>query len=109
MVEHVNTGRYVVQEGDTPRSVAEFVYRDGSLYHVLLKKNPFEWYEGDTVVVPNKAGRKTVVVEGETINDIILRMFRNQPVHLYLERFYRWNGGEDYMPEAGDVVYVPER
>lgn len=109
MVNHVNTGRYKVQSGDTPRSVAEMVYRDGSLYHVLLKSNPFEWNEGDTIFVPNKAGRETEMKVDEAIFDVIERMFPNQPIHYYIERFYAWNGGNECSPEVGDIVYVPER
>lgn len=109
MVKHVNTGRYSLRQGDNPRSVAEYVYRDGSLYHVLLKANPFEWDEGDTVFIPNKPGRETEVKQDEVVFDVIRRMFPNQPIHLYLDKFYGWNGGEDYSPQAGDVVYVPNR
>lgn len=109
MVRHVNTGRYKVREHDTPRSVADAVYRDGSLYHVLLKANPFEWEVGDTIFIPNKAGRETEMKVDEAVFDAIGRMFPNQPIHYYVDRFFMWNGGDDYVPEEGDTVYVPER
>lgn len=109
MVEHVNIGRYKVQEGDTPRSVAYLAYRNGDMYAQVLKANPYEWSTGDTVLVPNKKGRLTIVRAGEDFAAVIKRMFPTQPQHIYTERFYQWNGGESYEPLEGDEVFVPER
>lgn len=109
MIEHVNIGRYTVQQGDTPRTVADLAYRNGDMYVRVMKENPHEWEEGDIVLVPNKKGRLTDVLPGEDVGDIISRMFPGQPPHIYIERFYLWNGGYDYVPEEGDQVYVPER
>jgi len=110
MINHVNVGIYTVQEGDTPQSVAKLVYNDVRLYTSLLKDNPESaWSAGMQIEVRNKQGRTTEVRPEEDVIDIIRRMYSNQPVHLYIDRFYEWNGGKGYAPEAGDIVYVPER
>jgi hypothetical protein len=109
MVTHTNTGIYVIKDGDTPHSVANYVYNDKTMYHVLIKENPQDWVPGFPIEVPNKKGRQTEVLPEEGAFDVIRRMFPNQPIHLYLDRFYGWNGGDEYQPEAGDFVYVPER
>lgn len=109
MITHINTGTYTLQDGDTPHSVSNYVYGDKTLYHVLLKANPSEWAIGFPIEVPNKKGRQTEVLQDESSFDVIRRMFPNQPIHLYLDKFYGWNGGEDYVPAEGDIVFVPER
>lgn len=110
MITHVNIGVYTLKEGDTPQTVAKIAYNDVNMYTTLLKDNEdYMWDTGLQIQVRNKKGRTTEVQPGEDAVEIIRRMFQNQPVHLYLDRFYEWNGGRDYVPEAGDVVFVPER
>lgn len=110
MVYHVNIGTYVLKEGDTPRSVAELAYKDGNMYTALTKANlGSNWEPGETVKVPNKKGRETVVEDGESTRQVIQRMFKNDPPHIYFDKFLAWNGGEQAEFMTGKKVYVPER
>lgn len=109
MIERRSHGTFLLQDGDTPRSVAEVVYGDGSRYAILLKYNPEQWVPGTRIEVPNKAGRSTTVEDGEQTRDLIARMFKNQPVHLYLKRYYQWNGMREATDLVGETVFIPER
>jgi hypothetical protein len=105
----VSDGQYLLREHDTPRSVAELVYGDGAKYQVLLAKNAFLWESGRRIEVPNKRGRISQFVAGESPMQLIARMFPNQPVHLFLPKFFLWNGGQEHELVEGDIVFIPER
>jgi hypothetical protein len=105
----VSDGLYKVREGDQPRSIAARVYGDGSKYSMLLAANPHT-NAGTQIIVPNVKGRTTEVeYDGESPQEIIRRLFPNQPIHMYLQRFYTWNGGEDAELMLGEMVFVPDR
>lgn len=105
-VTHVLHGVYRLSPGEEPRDVASKVYGDGSRYHILIKHNP-DWVS--PVTVPNKAGRTTIVRAGEEAKDLVSRMFPNQPVHLYEERYRDWNASILPQDIVGESVFVPER
>lgn len=109
-VEHVDHGLYLLNDGDTPMSVARRVY-GGDVHKVksLLDANPADWTEVYRVVVPGKKGRTAIVGEGESPHDLIRRMFPNQPMSIYLQPFFTWNGGQEMHLTPGELVYVPER
>lgn len=102
-------GYYYVRAKDTARSVSGVVYGDQNQYSKLLKANPDAWERGDLIVVPGVAGRVDNVHKGETTTRVIQRMFPGQPVHLYQNRFYAWNGGSGRQFAGGEVVFVPHR
>lgn len=109
MIEHVNDGLYLLNPGDDASVVARRTYGDVHKSVVILKANLGDWDQMDRVVVPNKKGRTTQIQEGEAPRDTIMRMFPNQPPHLYLLQYSIWNGGEDGWLRPGDTVFVPER
>jgi len=110
MIYHVNIGKYVLKEGDTPRSVAEVVYKDGSMYTTLTTHNKeLEWEPGNIVQVPNKKGRETTVEDGESTRQVLQRMYRHDPPHIYFNKFLDWNGGLHAEELSGQTVFVPER
>jgi hypothetical protein len=105
----VTEGYYYVRPGDTARSVAGVVYGDKNRYAGLLKANPEIWNEGDLITVPGVSGRVANIHTGESATRLISRIFPNQPVHLYQNRFYAWNGGAGRKFEGGEVVFIPNR
>ncbi len=106
----VSHGYYVLQTGDDAQQVAHNLYGDVHKSNVLLEANKnTEWTPGNTIVVPNKKGRQSVYKDGESPQQVIERLFPGQPVHLYLNRYFLWNGGHEFPPKSGDFVYVPER
>lgn len=108
-VEIIGDGYFLLEDGQSPQMVSEIVYNHSSHYAILLKANdPDAWYAGNHVVVPNKKGRRTVVREGESMVEIIKRLYPFQPPHLYIERFYRWNGNQDASALEGQMVFIPE-
>jgi len=109
MIEHVNDGLYLLNPGDDAQRVARRVYGDVHKSNVLLTANPTNWDELDRVIVPNKKGRVTRLLAGESPKDTVQRMFPNQLPHLYLLQYSIWNGGNDAWLVEGDLVYVPER
>jgi len=110
MIYHVNIGRYILKNDDTPRSVAEDVYSDGNMYTVLTKNNvDSSWEQGEVIFVPNKKGRETVVQEGESTKQVIQRMYRHDPPHVHLQKFLLWNANLHAESLVGETVYVPER
>lgn len=107
-VEFVKDGTFRLSEGESPREVAEKVYGDSSRYQILLKYND-NWETLETVVVPNKGGRTDIVRTDDTLKSLVKRMFPNQPVHLYEDRYMVWNAG--LLPEnlVGHTIFIPER
>jgi hypothetical protein len=106
----VNEGYYYVRKGDTAKIVAQRVYGgDGHKSSVLLKANPEIWDEESFITVPGVDGRVANILPGESPASVIRRMFPGQPVHLYQDRFFVWNGGKDRTFEGGGLVFVPER
>lgn len=108
-VTQVDYGLYLLNSGDTASSVARRVYGDVHKATVVLAANDGPWEDLEHVVVPNKKGRCTTVQGGESPQQLIERMFPNQPVSIYLAPFFMWNGGEYMKLLPGDVVFVPER
>lgn len=108
-VVQVNEGYYRFNVGETASSIARRVYGDVHKASALLRANEEDWEDLEQVVVPNKKGRVTQVQEGESVQRIIARMFPNQPVSIYMQPFFLWNGGEHIKLLPGDSVYVPER
>lgn len=106
-VTKVDEGLYVVRHHDTPKSVASLLYQNPLHYQTLLKHNPGVWNEGEHVKVPNRKGRVTTWLEGESIERMLKRMFPNQPVHIFRKLFDKWNA--DGKIEPGATVFVPER
>jgi len=103
-------GYYLLGEGQGPSEVAAAVYGNVNKYAEISTVNSdLEWLPGTHILVPNKEGRTTVVQENETTFEVISRMFPNQPVHLYLDRFYMWNDGFDAEDLVGVMVFIPER
>lgn len=110
MIHRMTSGVYRLRKGDTPRKVAELVYGDGNKSSVLLQANPEHWMDGDALQVPNKAGIATQVkYDGESAAECIRRMFPDQPTHIYMDKFFLWNGGQTEELQAGDLVFVPDR
>lgn len=107
-VTKVDEGLYVVRHHDTPKSIASLLYQNPLHYQTLLKNNPDDPFnEGEHIKVPNKKGRVTIWQEGETIEQLLKRMFPNQPVHIFRQLFDKWNADGEIEP--GSVVFVPER
>lgn len=101
-------GLWTLKEGDTPRTIAQYVYGDGHRYADLLKANKDrEWVPGAQVVVPNKNCYSTFVREGESPHDVIRRLFPNQMPHLFIDRFLEWNGGTVDL-EVNQFVCIPQ-
>jgi hypothetical protein len=110
MVNHVNTGLYILGLGQTPHDVSRSVYGDPSKYHILLKENQHsEWDAGDIIKVPNKKGRTAVVEQGETTIQFISRVFRGNMAHQYLDKYLLWNDGFLVEELVGTEVFIPER
>lgn len=110
MVENTNTGTYILSEGETPSQVSLTVYGDTYKVPLLLKENSdIEWKSGESVVIPNKKGKTTVVQEGETTNSLLARMFSGQPTYLYVQLYLKWNAGIIAEELVGREVFVPER
>ena len=42
------------------------------------------------------------------MTEVIARLYPFQPTHLYIERFYRWNGNKDASALEGQMVFIPE-
>jgi hypothetical protein len=108
-VTTVNSGLYLLNYGEDATAVARRVYGDVHKAADLIRANPGDWEELERVEVPNKKGRITCVEEGEGPQSIIRRMFPNQPESIYLQPFFKWNGGEDFPPAPGELVFIPER
>lgn len=110
MVESTNTGTYILSEGETPAQVSLTVYGDTYKVPLLLKENSgIKWEAGESVVIPNKKGRTTVVQEGETTNSLLARMYGGQPTYLYVQLYLKWNAGIIAEDLVGREVFVPER
>ena len=101
-VERVDHGLYLLNAGDNASTVARKVY-GGDVHKVraIMEANPADWSDLERVVVPNKQGRVTTVLEGEQAQAVIRRMFPNQPESIYLQPFFTWNGGKDMRLKAG--------
>lgn len=108
-VTKIDYGLYFFDEDDDATSVARRVYGDPHKSVIILKANPGDWADQSRLVVPNKKGRITLMMEGESVQQCIARMFPNQPVSIFLAPFFKWNGGEDLPPGPGELVFVPER
>lgn len=109
MIHEMRHGLYKLQAGDNPRKVAEKVYGDGSKASVLLSANPEAWMTGDTIEVPNKPGKATQVrYDGQSAAELIRTMFPEQPTHIFIDTFFKWNGGRDDLV-MGDLVFLPNR
>lgn len=107
-VTKVDTGRYILREGDDPQHVAQVVYNDRLKYQTLLRANPLcNWEPGKVVEVPGRKGRITEVQENESRDDVLKRMFPGQMHQLYRSYFDRWNGSVENL--VGRLVFVPER
>lgn len=103
-------GFYLLGEDESPAKISEAVYGDPRKYAEIIKSNTsIAWEPGVQILIPNKAGRTTVVQENETTFELIRRMFPEQPTHLYLDRFYLWNDGCEAEDLVGQVVFIPER
>jgi len=103
-------GVYRLRKGDNARKVAELVYGDQNKASVLLQANPEAWIEGDAIQVPNKAGVATQVrYDGQSPAELIRTMFPEQPTHIFMDKFYLWNGGQDELLQMGDLVFLPNR
>jgi hypothetical protein len=109
IVEHVNIGRYFYDGYESPQEVANTVYGDAHRYPAILKANPDGLEAGTWIDVPNKKGRQSKVLEGESTTQFIQRLYKGQPTHLYVDRYLMWNG--NFMAEdlVGMVVFIPER
>lgn len=105
----VTEGYYYVCKGDTAKSVALALYGDSHKSAQLKKANPEEWEPGTFISVPGIRGRVANLHTGESATAVIKRMFPGQPTHLYLHRFFLWNGGPDRNIAGGGLVFVPER
>ena len=105
-VTKVDEGLFVIREHDTPHSVAHTVYGDGHRYPAIIKANREDWEEGEQIKVPNKKGRVTIY-DDVSVEVMLKRMFPNQPVHIFMELFMKWNNGGDIS--EGAIVFVPER
>lgn len=108
-VSLLDYGLYLLNSGDTASSVARRVYGDVHKGSVLLGANDGSWEDLEHVKVPNKKGRCTTVRDGDSVQLLIERMFPNQPVSIYMQPFFMWNGGDQMKLLPGDVVFVPER
>lgn len=106
-VDRVEEGLYVVRDSDTPNSIASRLYSNPLHARTLMDANPRSTFSaGDQIIVPNKKGRATYWTDN-TIENMIKRMFPNQPVHIFLKLFKKWNNEGDI--EHGAYVFVPER
>lgn len=108
-VQSLPHGLFLLNEGDDARSVAERVYTDPNASGRLLAANSGSWANVERVVVPQRPGRTTVVLEGDTPASLIRRCYPNQPESIFIAKFFRWNGGKDYKLIVGDEVFIPER
>ena len=105
----VTEGLYYVREDDQASQVAERVYGDVKKSNNLLRANPSAWSAAELIRVPGVQGRVANVRSGESSTSVIRRMFPGQPTHIYLDRFYSWNGGDSRVFAGGELVFVPER
>lgn len=106
-VVKVDEGLYVVRENDTPRSVASLLYSNPLHARTLMDANPKSTFnKGEQIVVPNRKGRTTYWTD-TSIDNMLKRMFPNQPVHIFKQLFKKWNNDGDI--EQGAKVFVPER
>lgn len=107
IVMNVDEGLYLVRKDDTPNRIASLLYSNPLHARTLMDANPRSTFcEGELIVVPNKKGRVTVWTDN-TIENMIKRMFPNQPVHIFFKLFKKWNNEGDIEP--GSIVFVPER
>jgi hypothetical protein len=108
MIQNTTYGYYRLAKGDTARTVAVTVYGDGNRYHELLQANPSKWEDGAQIQVPNVRGRlATIDYDGESPQSVIRRMFPEHMTHLFLNKYFDWNGGEWVDVVKGDLVFVP--
>jgi LysM domain len=107
--ESIDHGLFLLNVGDTARSIAERVYNDGNKYQRVLEANPTPWDDLERVTIPGKKGRVTTVGEGESPQDIVRRVYPDKPYSIFMESFFRWNGGKDYRLIVGDQVFIPDR
>ena len=109
-VHKLDYGLYLLNDGETAQAVARRVYGgDVHKSNLLLIENGPDWSELERIKVPNKKGRVTELLDGESTEQLIHRLFPNQPTSIYRQPFYLWNGGVDMKLYPGDLVYVPER
>jgi hypothetical protein len=108
-IEMIDFGYYYLQPGDNATKVARKVYGDPHKASVLLNVNDTDWDYVEQVVVPNKKGRITKWQEVDSPHKVIARLFPEQPVSIYMQPFFIWNGGVDRKILPGEVVFVPER
>ncbi len=109
VVTKVTYGLYFLNDEDNATTVARKVYGDPHKASDITRANPGDWDDKERVYVPNKKGRVTMVEDGEGVQSVIRRMFPDQPESIYLQPFFKWNGGEDFPPGPGELVFVPER
>lgn len=104
----VDYGLYLLNDGDTARTVAHKVYADPLKGGLLLNVNG-NFTDLERVTCPGKKGRVTEWQKDDTPQRVIRRMFPEQPVSIFIEPFYKWNGGREMHLLEGDVVFIPER
>lgn len=104
----IDHGLYLLNDGDNARTVAHKVYADPNKGGLLLQANG-DFDELEHVVVPGKKGRVGEWLEGDSPQKIIGRLFPGQPVSIFIEPFYKWNGGREMHLRPGDTVFIPER
>ncbi len=105
----VSEGYYYVRKGDTSRSVANVVYGDQNKASRLVKANPEQWDPESHITVPGVSGRLDTMKPGESVTKVCQRVFPGQPVHLFQNRFYVWNGGQNRQFGGGEMIFIPNR
>lgn len=109
VIEKVDFGYYYLQPGDNANKVARKLYGDPHKSTVLLSVNDTDWDYAESIIVPNKKGRITHWEHGDSPHKVIARLFPNQPISIYMQPFFTWNGGADRKILPGELVFVPER
>jgi peptidoglycan hydrolase-like protein with peptidoglycan-binding domain len=98
---------YYVESGDSPWSVAELAYGDGSK-NLRIDTAGFKTFSTPShphrIFTPGVPGLRTQVLPGEgplaTLDRIGVDRSR-------LDTFYAWNGGWDHVFQPGETVYMP--
>lgn len=106
MVREIETGFYILKDEDTPWSVANEVYGDGTQYPKLTEINS-KWLPGCKIYTPDVKGLAYVVEEGDDCFTILERIGKS-PNTYTLYQLAIYNGGADRVYMKGEEAFFPD-
>lgn len=106
-VTSVSKVQYLVQPGDSPWSVGRDLFGNGKKGADIFKPRQFSLFStpGNLHRIPVPMAGKKIVVRPDEGAMAILRRIGASTSEQNLERFYRLNGGWEWVHHPGDVVY----